>query len=118
MMQFHKTIHELGIAVCNSFKLTGKTKQKVDKNSVNLQCENLFLKISSNRLLMSSTKPTSGVPEFLRIDNMSANEYVSTKLVFFDTFEFLCQFSACQANIRDWHKSGAYISYFFNPFSR
>lgn len=27
---------------------------------------------------MSSTKPNSGVPEFLRIDNMSANEYVST----------------------------------------
>ncbi len=27
---------------------------------------------------MSSTKPNSGVPEFLRVDNMSANEYVST----------------------------------------
>ena len=90
MMQFHKTIHELGIAVCNSFKLTGKTKQKVDKNSVNLQCENLFLKISSNRLLMSSTKPTSGVPEFLRIDNMSANEYVSSEFLFYFLHSSFC----------------------------
>ena len=64
---------------------------------------------------MSSTKPTSGVPEFLRIDNMSANEYVSTDF-FFDTFEFLCQFSACQAEIRYWHNSGGYVSYYFGLF--
>ena len=37
---------------------------------------------------MSSTKPNSGVPEFLRIDNMSANEYVSTKF-------FLIHLSFC-----------------------
>ena len=78
-------------------------------------CIKPVLKISSTRLLMSSTKPNSGVPEFLRIDNMSANEYVSTD--FFLTFEFLCQFSACQSNVRDWHTSGAYVSYFFNLFS-
>ena len=32
---------------------------------------------------MSSTKPNSGVPEFLRIDNMSANEYVSSEFLFY-----------------------------------
>ena len=64
----------------------------MDKNSVNLQCENLFLKISSNRLLMSCTKPTSGVPEFLRIDNMSANEYVSTDFLIFLHWSFCVNF--------------------------
>ena len=64
---------------------------------------------------MSSTKPNSGVPEFLRIDNMSANEYVSTEFYFL-TFEFLCQFSACQAEIRYWHNSGGYVSYYFGLF--
>ena len=67
---------------------------------------------------MSSTKPTSGVPEFLRIDNMSANEYVSTKFLYYLTFEFLCQFSACQAIIRDWYKSGAYVPFFLGRGSK
>ena len=35
---------------------------------------------------------------------------------FFLTFEFLCQFSACQANIVDWHNSRGYLFYFFNLF--
>ena len=39
---------------------------------------------------MSSTKPTSGVPEFLRIDNMSANEYVSTEFLFYLLHSSFC----------------------------
>ena len=39
---------------------------------------------------MSSTKPNSGVPEFLRIDNMSANEYVSSEFLFYFLHSNFC----------------------------